>query len=312
MSETRPLPQSEDSDSFSDDDHQYGSDALTGAAGKIVEKPRKKKSKPMQCPICIKGFQLRRQPPLHVVCSSCSIYVHKRCVPKKHLKSIFVCSKCSSATMELIPSDNGSQPCEIESPIAPHHNASESVSFIPVKPNIYAKVCSSGPGALKAAVAAAKALPKYNDSSNVLEFEQRMASVGFKSSPTQPNTLGDGACGVRALCDQLNLFTDDPMFGRDEHDLARRYTVNQAKQLVKKGRIDPSHFEPDVPNWCSRMSRYHEYVDSIFLLVFAIIQERDIVIIPVHPETAEGSEFAGNGDFRWIKGKIIVNKILFR
>ena len=296
MSETRPLPNSEDSDSFSDGDHPYGQDALTGAA-KISEKPGKKRGKAVSCPICHKGFQMRRQPPLHIVCSGCSIPVHKRCVPKKELMVPFECLKCSSATMKVVPSGNEhaheSLPSKIADTTTPSISISESVT---VQPNIHAKVCFSGPGAMKVA-AKAKALARLDDRNTAHEFEQRMNSLGFKSSPTQSNTIADGNCGVRALCDQLNIFSDDPMFGQGEHDLARRYTVNQAKQLVKQGIIDPAHFEPDVPKWCSKMAKNGEYVDNIFLLVFAIIQERDIVIIPVHPGSAAGSEFEGNGDF---------------
>ena len=36
LSETRPMPQSDETDSFSDNDHQYGNDALTGGADRLL------------------------------------------------------------------------------------------------------------------------------------------------------------------------------------------------------------------------------------------------------------------------------------
>ena len=122
------MPQSEESDSFSDNDHRYGSDAITGAADRIMEKTaQKKKSRGRSCPVCLKGFQMRRQPPLHVVCSGCRIPVHKRCLSKKALMGNFTCEECASATLKLVPSFNETQSSA-------------------VGPNIHAKVCSSGPG----------------------------------------------------------------------------------------------------------------------------------------------------------------------
>ena len=131
-------------------------------------------------------------------------------------------------------------------------------------------------------------------------FDTRMKSLGFKRSPSQPNTVGDGACGIRALCDQLSLCCDDPMFGPEEHVLARCSTAIQAKYMVKRQELDTGFFEPNVADWCTRMSKNNEFIDNIFLLIFSQVQERDIVVIPVHKGSAAGSD--GNGDFRWIKG----------
>ena len=129
-----------------------------------------------------------------------------------------------------------------------------------------------------------------------------MSSLGFKRSPSQPNTIGDGACGVRALCDQLNLSCSDPMFGPEDHLFARRYTTLQAMPMVKRRVLECSFFEPNVKEWTMRMSNNSEFIDPIFLLIFGRVKERDIISIPVHRESATGDEFAGNGDFRWIRG----------
>ena len=51
----------------------------------------------------------------------------------------------------------------------------------------------------------------------------RMSFLGFKRSPSQPDTQGDGNCGIYALLDQLNLPSNGPLpiFERDEAVFAR-------------------------------------------------------------------------------------------
>ena len=92
------------------------------------------------------------------------------------------------------------------------------------------------------------------------------------------------------------------MFGPEEHVLAKRFTATQAKAMVKRNKIDNCFCDPNVTSWCTRMYKNNEFIDNLFLFVFAQVQERDIVLIPVHRESAAGSISAGNGDFRWIKG----------
>ena len=64
-------------------------------------------------------------------------------------------------------------------------------------------------------------LPSYR--SYKVQFDQRISSLGFTRSPSQPDTLGDGNCGIYALLDQLNLPSSepDPFFGRDDSLFAR-------------------------------------------------------------------------------------------
>jgi hypothetical protein len=90
------------------------------------------------------------------------------------------------------------------------------------------------------------------------------------------------------------------MFVPEDHEFTRRYTAMQARQMVRGHVIDQAVFEPNVNEWCTRMSKNHEFIDNIFRLLFACLLERDIVVIPVHKEFA-----AGNGDFRWIQGILL-------
>ena len=50
-----------------------------------------------------------------------------------------------------------------------------------------------------------------------------MSQLGFKRSPSQQDTVGDGNCGIYALLDQLNLpYQDvDPMFGIGDAEFVR-------------------------------------------------------------------------------------------
>ena len=132
------------------------------------------------CSVCSRGFQLRREPPLHLLCSSCGKPTHTRCVRKLNRSlSSFLCQKCNPG---------------------PEHSSSTTRS------------------------------------------ENGGGEASKSGCPTS--------------------------------------------------------------SWCMRMSRNSEFIDNIFLLIFAQVQERDIVVIPVHKESAAGNDFAGNGDFRWIKGML--------
>ena len=265
------------------------------------------------CPVCSRGFQLRRDPPLHLLCSACGKPSHTRCIPKqKRGERTFVCVKCKPADPPISAPrvSSGLTPCPPQPSPAPSPSPSPSMPPSYRSPSVGSqfplKFTTAGPGA---AARRERERQRLNCEESLLiepsdtfsSFDNRMNSLGFKRSPSQPNTIGDGACGVRALCDQLNI-SSEAMFGPDDHELARKYTASQARLLVKSKVLEEEFFEPDVNQWCTRMSRNSEFIDNIFLLVFAYVQDRDIVVIPVHRETAPGTYFAGNGDFRWIKG----------
>jgi hypothetical protein len=274
------------------------------------------------CSVCSRGFQLRRLPPLHLSCTGCGKLTHTRCVKKVNRSlSSFVCLKCKPdpdqshpSTSEPTPScptaalESSTSVTSLSASVAAISTSVTSSAASIGRVNALAKVCSSGPSSAR------NASQTLEESEILLlepeeTFDARMQFLGFKRSPSQPNTIGDGACGVRALCDQLHLSCSDPMFGPDEHVLARRCTATTAKTMVKKKELDNCFFEPNVSEWCTRMSKNSEFIDNIFLYVFAQTQERDIVVIPVHRESAAGSESPGNGDFRWIKGIFLTSMI---
>ena len=95
-SETRPLPAESDRDKSASDDETaavahpvsapapLSSHPLNAALGIGRSKaPKKKPSGPNRkqlCKTCKRGFQLKRDPSLHISCRICKLLVHKRCL----------------------------------------------------------------------------------------------------------------------------------------------------------------------------------------------------------------------------------------
>ena len=67
------------------------------------------------------------------------------------------------------------------------------------------------------------------------------------------------------------------------------------KSAFKKGHLEAEFFTPDPQTYLARMGRDYTYVDNLFLKVFAVVVKRDIVILPVHPESA-----LVNKEFTWV------------
>ena len=106
LSETRPPPQdSEDSDLEQEDPFENLNAKKPQAK---AQQPRKKASegKKQLCPVCRKGFQLRRDPPLHLACTNCGKFTHLRCI--KSNEESFVCVKCKDASMPAQDQDDPS------------------------------------------------------------------------------------------------------------------------------------------------------------------------------------------------------------
>ena len=146
--------------------------------------------------------------------------------------------------------------------------------------------------------------PRADDLDSVRKFDERMQVLGFKRSSSQPNTLGDGNCGPRALCDQLNLSTndEDPDFGRDDHTFLRRSTVRFMKQQVALKNLDGNFLAPSPAEYLTEMASEGTYVDNMFLQSFSKMVEKDILIMPVHARTTCTGSLGYYQDFTWIKG----------
>ena len=210
LSETRPEVLESDTSS-TDQEDPFSRDPVlqptrTAAASKKVSKKTGPKKKEL-CQVCKKGFQLRRVPPLHIACSSCSKLIHKRC--RDTMEEKFVCMKCRPASGE-VPSHpeepNHACPDEATSHQAPDPaNNSCCEELLLAEDDVIGSPC----------------LPSYQDYAE--KFDARMMTLGFERSPSQRNTVGDGNCGIYSLLDQLNLpYQDsDPIFGVDDSVYAR-------------------------------------------------------------------------------------------
>ena len=72
------------------------------------------------------------------------------------------------------------------------------------------------------------------------------------------------------------------------------------KLALRRGLIDEEFFCPSSVEYLARMSKNYEFVDHLFLKFFATLTGHDIVILPLHPESA-----AINKEFTWIFGKYL-------
>ena len=151
---------------------------------------------------------MRRDPPLHHVCSDCQIMYHNRCI---QIESPFVCDKCKPA--ESVPANS------VSSPSTP----SVSPSSPPSQRIAPASTSCCDELLLTEGDLGASCLPSYVDFVN--KFDGRMTVLGFQRSPSEKNTPADGNCGVHALVDQLNLPRNEstPMFDTRDNCFFARY-----------------------------------------------------------------------------------------
>ena len=228
LSETRPLPadtESSASDCGEPDQLLHaagGREARDGpptanplAAALCIGRKAGAKKKPSQarkqlCPKCKKGFKLRRIPPLHISCSVCKVLIHKRCLK---VSSSTLCDSCQQVSTP-------SSPAPYPSPAHPSTVPGPPPPSIPPRSE-QSKCCDEALLIEDEVTGPRSCLPSFQGSEE--KFDKRMSSLGFERSPSQPNTLGDGNCGLYALLDQLNLPSSGPlpMFERDEVLFAR-------------------------------------------------------------------------------------------
>ena len=211
MSETRLDPvESEDSDVNQEDPFSMDPVLQLGKRTAREKKNAPKVSKKRDiCPECKRGFQMRRIPPLHMTCFGCEVLVHTRCV-----KEDSFCSKCRK---EDIPASGGpvtAAAAPVHGPSKPSHVPADAV---PVERAVQDSCCDE-------LLLIEDDNPSFESSKDI--FDVRMAGLGFVRSPTQPDTLGDGNCGIYALLDQLSS-DPSPMFEVGDEVLARFVSISR-------------------------------------------------------------------------------------
>ena len=90
LSETRVMPHSSNEESSDQEDPFANRNSRSAPV-----RPRKRKARVPRplCPVCGKGFQLNRMPPLHSNCCKCKKPTHIRCISKP-MEVTFLCCHC--------------------------------------------------------------------------------------------------------------------------------------------------------------------------------------------------------------------------
>ena len=73
--------------------------------------------------------------------------------------------------------------------------------------------------------------------------------------------------------------------------------VAAMKSSLDQGQIGREFFDPNPEAYFKKMSRDFEFADHLFLMFFAQVTKRDIIVLPLHPESA-----IVNSQFTLIKG----------
>jgi hypothetical protein len=127
-----------------------------------------------------------------------------------------------------------------------------------------------------------------------------MKSMGFKVSPSQPITPGDGNCFCHALVDQLS--NDRFLADLFTHDTIRSYVVLNAEIIVKTNALElppcidkndksknPKILPFDMKGWKNLMGNDGYYCDQLFIQLASEILNRKFILVPVHYECGHGN-----------------------
>ncbi len=114
--------------------------------------------------------------------------------------------------------------------------------------------------------------------------KQRLCESGFKLSPTQEVTPGDGNCAIHCLLDQMSH--DDKLKGlarAKSPSQIRSMVVHQLGLLEATGKIAwPGHMS--MEDWSKYMIQDGTYCDQVFFLLSAEVFNREIVLVPIFAE----------------------------
>ena len=99
-------------------------------------------------------------------------------------------------------------------------------------------------------------------------------------------TIGDGNCGPRAICDQLNMswHQEESLFGPEDYKEFRAQMMFALRQQLRDKRLSRDIVDNFSPDYVAKMREDGKYVDHIFMQVVANFCSSDIIIIPIFPE----------------------------
>ena len=144
------------------------------------------KKKPPPCPVCHKGFQLKRIPATHIKCRSCDNHYHKRCVTLGFTGNSYLCADCNSesSVSVLVPV------------IQNLPGQDQSIHQEPHMPE--SQCCSE---LLLSEPQDVQRKPYFSEHYELAN--KRLSDLGFIRSVSQPQTPGDGDCAIHGILDQV-------------------------------------------------------------------------------------------------------------
>ena len=115
--------------------------------------------------------------------------------------------------------------------------------------------------------------------------KQRVESLGFRFSSSQPFTRGDGNCMLYALFDQLQKCNHPILQNlKSSHDL-RLYVCSKLMEQIESNNIFwVQNFSPQ--SWLDKMRCNSYWCDDVFLQIFANIFNKHVILIPLNPSSA--------------------------
>ena len=125
-------------------------------------------------------------------------------------------------------------------------------------------------------------LPASSDS---ISPRQRVESLGFRFSSSQPFTKGDGNCMLHALLDQLKRNNHpSTQVLKSHHDLRLFICSKLMEQIENNDIFWVQNFSPQT--WLENMKSSGYWCDDVFLQLAANIFNKNVILIPLSPSSA--------------------------
>ena len=115
---------------------------------------------------------------------------------------------------------------------------------------------------------------------NVIE---RLRSIQFELSQTQPNTPSDGNCFLHSIIDQIEYDSNLKQLNLNVHSL-RSMIVNSLKIIILTRRFSWIDGNGSQEQWIEEMSKDGCFADEVFIRLTSENLNRRIEIFPVFPE----------------------------
>ena len=188
---------------------------------RIARSAKEKQPKP-KCRFCKRGFQFWRVPQLQIKCTECQNYVHLRYIKTVYDEEKFICQICSPSGVDS--SVASPAPATVQSSLDERSDISPEQQDTEATANDNTQPLSGKHETIKYfnIFCFLKETPLSLASFPERRFRDRMNFLGFRRSPTQLNTPGDGSCFNWAVLDcHHNQQKENSKFPRDDPKMFR-------------------------------------------------------------------------------------------